>query len=81
MATRIVITYDDTHTYVHVTDDTGRNERATARRYPHPDSARYVKFVDALDVFMAVDNDKKACHHEECLTPWNDTECLKDKES
>jgi hypothetical protein len=53
MTTRVEITHNAEETTVHVTDDTGRDETRTVPNYPHPDTATYVKFVDALDRFMA----------------------------
>ena len=52
MATRIEITTGETTVTVHVTDDGGRDQTRVVKRYPHPESASYVKFVDALDMFM-----------------------------
>ena len=53
MATRIEMTYDATTVTVHVTDDTGRDQTRTVKRYPDPESEGYVKLVDRLDMFKA----------------------------
>lgn len=63
MATTIVISMDDTHVKVHVTDSTGRDQTATVKRYPDPESKAYVRFVDALDSFMYDHDDKRICAH------------------
>jgi hypothetical protein len=52
MTTRITIDFDETTVTVHVTDDLGRAETRKMRRYPHPESHQYVKFVDGLDMMM-----------------------------
>lgn len=59
MATRVVIDTNkrEGSVKVTVTDDTGRNDVRTFPRYPHPASAPYVRFVDALDMAMAQDED------------------------
>ena len=63
MATTITIDYDDSFVTVHVTDSTGRDQTATTRRYPHAESAQYVKFVDALDVLMYTHDNTRVCGH------------------
>jgi hypothetical protein len=52
MATRIEITNGNTTTTVRVTDDGGRDQTRVVKRYPDPESASYIRFVDALDAFM-----------------------------
>lgn len=38
---------------VHVIDGTGRDDEIILPRYPHPDSALYVQWVDILDMMMS----------------------------
>ena len=63
MATTIVITHDDDVVSVHVTDSTGRDQTATVKRYPAPESKGYVRFVDALDSFLYDHDDERVCDH------------------
>ncbi len=63
MATTITIDYDDDTVTVHVTDSTGRDQTATTRRYPDPQSAAYVRMVDALDVLMYEHDNARVCDH------------------
>ena len=65
MATTIVINHDDNVVSVHVTDSTGRDQTATVKRYPSPESKGYVRFVDALDSFMYEHDDERVCSHND----------------
>lgn len=78
MTTRIAIDFDDENVVVHVTDDTGRDQTATTRRYPHPESAAYVKFVDALDALMYDHDDARICEH---VSPFCGPGHCKDKDA
>jgi len=67
LATSITITYDDKTVTVHVTDTTGRDQTASSPRYGTPEendgTAQYVRFVDALDVYMYQNDDIRVCDH------------------
>jgi hypothetical protein len=67
MATSITITYDDKTVTVHVTDSTGRDQTASSPRYGTPGhnagTDQYVRFVDALDVYVYENDDARICDH------------------
>jgi hypothetical protein len=67
MATSITITYDDKTVSVHVTDSTGRDQTASSPRYGTPEhnagTDQYVRFVDALDVYVYENDDARVCDH------------------
>lgn len=52
MATNIEINTLPDKIEIHVTDSTGRDERAAVPRYPRQGSEKYVRMVDALDSIM-----------------------------
>lgn len=52
MATRITLELEDKFVNIHVTDDTGRDEKAKIPRYPAEGSEDYVTMVDRLDLLM-----------------------------
>jgi hypothetical protein len=63
VAITITIDYDDTHTRVRVVEDSGRDQTATAKRYPDPESTDYCRFINALDSFMYEFDDRRVCKH------------------
>jgi hypothetical protein len=69
MSTHIDVDATDTTIKVHVTDDTGRDQRATIPRVPLTGSGAYVTFANALDVMMYTWEDRRGDERGQPLLP------------